>query len=161
MTIELPYSQGIATHRSGNSSDDLQGVDGQDNACPLVTLIIDFLLSSQISFSLLKSDHLIIRNKTNRQARTDKKHEAQATGTQCPAFPSEKESNTITAAFQGGGFSPFPPGSNCLFSSLTFSLSSSLLLALRKMVFDAAGGVAISAGEKVVPPKFEPTPTSK
>ena len=28
----------------------------------------------------------------------------------------EKESNTITAAFQGDGFSPFPPGSNCLLS---------------------------------------------
>ena len=28
-------------------------------------------------------------------------------------------------------------------------------------VFDAADGVAISAGKKVFPPKFEPTPTSK
>ena len=124
-----------------------------------------------IFHSSLKSDHLIVRNKTNRQAHTDKNHEAQITGIPYPAFPPEKESNTIAAAFQGGSFSPFPPGSNCLFSLLPFSVLSGLRLAFRKMVFGATGGVVlllsgrvpteISAGKKVFPPKFEPTSTCK
>ena len=48
---------------------------------------------------------------------------------------------TTTAAFQGGGFSPSPPGSNCLFSSLPLSLSLGLWPCCRKMVFDELAGV--------------------
>ena len=74
--------------------------------------------------------------------------------------------NKITAAFQGGGFSPFPPGSNCLFPSLGV-LSSGLRLAFRKMVFDEfAGVVAVPAraptrsfGEEMSQPWFDPMPT--
>ena len=53
----------------------------------------------------------------------------------------QKKDNTITAAFQGGGFSPFPPGSNYLFSSLPLSLSLGLWPCCRKMVFDELAGV--------------------
>ena len=31
---------------------------------------------------------------------------------------SPRKKRRVTAAFQGGAFSPFPPGSNCLFCSL-------------------------------------------
>ena len=76
-----------------------------------------------------------------------------------PKLPPGKKNDTITAAFRGGGFSLFPPGSNCLFSSLGV-LSLGLWLAFRMMVFDEfAGVVAIpahvpnrSVGEEVSSP---------
>ena len=128
---DLSCSQGIATHRTGNSSDDLrhlQGVDRQKDARPPVTLFIGFLRISIDFLSSLENYHPI-RTLHNKQARTDKKHEAQATGHPWPKVPPRKENNTITAAFQGGGFSLFSLGSNCLFSSLPLSLSSGLRLA--------------------------------
>ena len=40
----------------------------------------------------------------------------------------------VTAAFQSGAFSPFPPGSNCLFSSLFFFSSLGLWPCCRKVM---------------------------
>ena len=136
-----------------------------------------FFASPPTFHSSLGNDHLIIRNKTHRQAHTDKKHEAQTAGTQGQRSPQKKKMLTSTAAFQSGGSSPFPPGSNCLFSLLAVFLSSGSRLAFRKMVFDAAVAVVISlsarvpmrsarvpthsVGEEVSPPQFEPTPKSK
>ena len=60
----------------------------------------------------------------------------------------EKEKKTSTSFFQNGGFFPFPPGSNCSFSSLADSLS------LGKPIMSSSGG-------KMSPPKIELTPTSK
>ena len=52
--IELSYSQGITTHRTGNSSDDIQGVDGQENTCPLAAFITNFIRVSIVFFQLRK-----------------------------------------------------------------------------------------------------------
>ena len=64
-------------------------------------------------------------------------HKAQTENTKykqgASQLPPEKE-NKVTVAFQGGAFSPFPPGSNCLFSSL-------MVLRLR-----FAGVAAVPAG---------------
>ena len=47
-----------AMHRTGYSSDDLGGVDGQQNAFPPVAYISDLIRVSSHVFSSLKSDHL-------------------------------------------------------------------------------------------------------
>ena len=90
-----------------------------------------------------KKSHLI-RSIHNRHANT--KETSRASN---PMHPPEKENNTSTIIFQSGGSPPFPPGSNCLFSSLVDSLS------LGKTVMSS------SSREKMFPLKFELTPTSK
>ena len=74
-------------------------------------------------FGSLKSGHLkrTIIKEQSRRTHTDKKntkHKQRAS--LGPTFPAEKRKKTITAAIQSGAFSPFPPGSKCLFSSLVF-----------------------------------------
>ena len=87
----------------------------------------------------------------------------------------EKESR-VTAAFQGSAFSPFPPGSNCLFSSLdVLCLRFAGVAAVPASVPTCSVGEEMSAnvvvllvlarvstysvvGEKMFPPWFEPTP---
>ena len=112
-------------------------------------------------FSSLKSDHLIEQRIMDRQTGTQIQRTRSKSNEHPMAqrSPQRKNNNTITAAFQGGGFSPFPPGSNCLFSSLGV-LSLGLRLASRKMMFDEfAGMVAVparvstrSVGEEGPPP---------
>ena len=80
---------------------------------------------------------------TGRQAKAQQTSQASK-----PRVPSEKEKNTSASAFQSGGFPPFPPRSNCLFSSLAGSLS-------------LGKPIASSSREKMCFPKFELTPTSK
>ena len=78
-----------------------------------------------------------------------------------------KKTIPITAAFQSGGFSPFPPGYFLFFLLVVFSLG--LWLAFGKMAFDEFAGVAAvparvptcSVGEEISPPWFDPMPTSK
>ena len=139
----------------------LQGVDGQEDACPPVTLFIDFFLSFHSFFSSQKNDNLK-RTIHKRQTRNDK-------GTEHKQPPGKKK-NIDTPAFQGSGSPPFPPGSNFLFSSLAVFLSLGLRLACRETAVDAVGGVvislsarlptAISLRGKVFPPNFELTPTA-
>ena len=140
-----------------------------EDACPQVTLFIDFLLFPHIFFSSQENYHRI-RTIHNRQTSKDKstKHKQWAPG---PRVPPEKETNTGTPAFRGGGSPLFPPGSNCLFSSLAVFLSLGLRLACRKTVVDAVDGVVISlsahlrtvisARGKLPPPKLESTVTNK
>ena len=68
----------------------------------------------------------------------------------------QKRKGRVTAAFQSGAFSRFPPGSTCLFSSL-------VVLCLR-----FSGVAAVPAyvpicfvGEEMLRPWFEPTPAVK
>ena len=105
-------------------------------------------------------DRTMNNEQTDRHTKTkNTKHKLRAS--HGPKLPRGKK-NKITAAFQGGGFSPFPPGSNCLFSSLGV-LSSSLRLAFRKKVFDEfADVVAVPArvptrsfGKEMSPPWFD------
>ena len=67
-----------------------------------------------MAFSLLRSITWIekqsFRKQSTHKAQTENKQEASQ-------LSPEKESR-VTAAFQGGAFFPFPPGSNCLFCSL-------------------------------------------
>ena len=66
-------------------------------------------------FSSLRSDPLertIIYKTEHTQAQTENTKQKQGASQLSP----EKETR-VTAAFQGGAFSPFPPGSNCLLSS--------------------------------------------
>ena len=71
-------------------------------------------------FSSQRSDHLE-RTIIQQTKHTQSTHRAQTENTKhkqgASQLSPEKESR-VTAAFQGGAFSPFPPGSNCLFSSL-------------------------------------------
>ena len=73
-------------------------------------------LDPLMPFSSLRSDHLertiIQKNRAQTKYRQNTKHKQGAS-----QLSPEKESRVI-AAFQGGAFSLFPPGSNCLFSSL-------------------------------------------
>ena len=83
----------------------------------------------------------------------------------------EKESR-VTAAFQGGDFSPFPPESNCLFSSLdVLCLRFSGVAAVPASVptcsvsEEISASVAVlfarSVGDEIFPPWLEPTPAVK
>ena len=144
-------------HRTGNSSVDLRRVDGQEDARPPVTLFIDFLISRHIFSSSQDNDHLV-RTIHNKKVSKDKniKHKQ----------PPQKKNNTGTPAFRGSGSPTFPPGSNCLFSSLTVFLPLCLRLVCREAVFDEATGVVVtlpvrvpitrSVGGKVFPPNLNP-----
>ena len=94
------------------------------------------------------------------------------------AQSSLQEKDKITAAFQSGAFSPFPPGSNCLFSSLVvLSLGFDGVAAVSARAPTCSVGEETSADAVVilvparVParsvvgevcfPRFEPTPTVK
>ena len=109
------------------------------------------------------------KEQTDRHTKTKKKRSKNSEPPVAQSSPQEgKKTIPITAAFQSGGFSPFTPGSNCLFFSLVV-LSLGLRLAFRRMVFDEfAGVVAVparvptcSVGEEMSPPWFNPMPTSK
>ena len=104
-----------------------------------------------------------INKEQSRQAGTkrQKKNESKTTGIPGPALSPGKEKTTITAAFKGGGFFSFPPGSNRLFYLLSLSLPLGLWPCCRKLVFDAADvGVVVltarvstrSVGEEMSPP---------
>ena len=133
-----------------------------------------------MSFSSLRSDHLKrtrIKKKithTKHRQSTDRniKHKQRAS----PLSP-EKESR-ITAAFQGVAFSPFPPGSNCLFSLLiVLCLHFAGVAAVPASVSTCSVGEEMSAnvavllvlarvsthfvGEEMLPPWFEPPPAVK
>ena len=82
-------------------------------------------------------------------------------------FP-EKESR-VTAAFQGGAFSPFPPGSNWLFSSLDVLCLrfSGVVAAVEEMSASVAVLLVLarvsplSVGDEMFPPWLEPMPAVK
>ena len=103
---------------------------------------------------------------TDRQAKTKETSWASK-----PRVSPEREKNTSTSAFQYGGSAPYPTGSNCLFSLLTASLYSGLRLVFLQTILDKAKNVGVwlsvcipipsYSREKVLPPKFELTPTSK
>ena len=64
--------------------------------------------------------------------------------------------------FEGGAFSPFPPGSKCLFSSLVaLCLRFSGVAAVEEMSANVFVSSARSVGEEILPPWFEPTPAIK
>ena len=77
----------------------------------------------------------------------------------------QKTKDKFTAAFQSGAFSPFPPRSNCLFSSLPFSSSLGLWPCCRKVMFVVVLTSRVSTcsvvGEEMSPSWFEPTPAVK
>ena len=73
------------------------------------------------------------------QYTTDRQQKVQETSQASkPRFPPEKEKKTSTSVFQSGGYAPYPPGSNCLFSSLAGSLSSGLRHIFLQAIFDEA-----------------------
>ena len=67
-----------------------------------------------------------------------------------------KNKNKITAAFQSGGFSSFPPGSNCLFSSVVV-----LCLGFAGVEAVPARIPTCSVGEEMSANVVDPMPTSK
>ena len=86
-----------------------------------------------------------------------------------------KRKGRVTAAFQSGPFSPFPPGSNCLFSLLVvLCLRFAGVAAVPARVPTCSIGEEMSAdavvllvvrtrsvGEEMFPCGFEPTPAVK
>ena len=115
--------------------------------------------------SSLNNDHLkgTINNEQAERQTKIKNTEHKQRAFHGPTSSRSKKDNTITSAFHAGGFSPFPPGSNFLFSSMDV-LSSGLRLAFRNMTFDEfAGLVAVparvptrSVGEEMCPPDSIP-----
>ena len=77
----------------------------------------------------------------NNTQQTNKLRQNKQAGHRSPEFPQKREKNTSTSAFQSGGSAPYPPGSNCLFSSLDGSLSSGLQLIFLQTIFDEANDV--------------------
>ena len=107
-------------YRTGYSSDDPRGVDERENACPPVAYISDLIRVSPHVFQLVEkwspernNNHRTEQKDTHRQKCT--KHKQRAS--HGPTLSPEKK-DKITAAFQSDAVSPFPPGSNCSFSSL-------------------------------------------
>ena len=108
-------------------------------------------------FSSLKSGHLIGIINTSRQKDAHRqKHEAKTTSLPCPKAPPRKKKDKITAAFHSDIFSPFPPGSKCLFSSLVV-----LCLDFAGVAAVPARVLTCSVGEEMSRPWFDPMPTSK
>ena len=78
----------------------------------------------------------------------------------------QKKKDKVAAAFQSGAFSPFPPRSNCLFSSLPFSSSLGLWPCCRKLmsavvVLRARVSTRSVAGEEMSPSWFDPMSTNR
>ena len=117
-------------------------------------------LDPLMSFSSLRSDHLgrtiIQKHREQTKYRQSTKHKQEAS-----QLSPEKESR-VTAAFQGGAFSPFSPGSNCLFSSLVVLCPRFFgVAAVEEMSANVFVFFARSVGEEIFPPWFEPTPSVK
>ena len=146
-------------HRTGYGRDDLRVVDGQENACPPVAYISDLIRVSSHGFQLAEKvmtspDRTMNNEQTDRYTKTkNTKHKLRAS--HGPKLPPGKK-NTITAALQSGAFSPFPPGSNCLFSSVVV-----LSLGFAGVAAVPARVPTCSVGEEMSPPWFDPMPTSK
>ena len=107
----------------------------------LVRVSIDLLLSYHVFFSPQKKIITCFfqeQHTTGRQAKAQEASQASK-----PRIPPKKEKNTSTSAFQSGGSLPFPPGSNCLFSSLARSFSSGLRLIFLQTVFYKADGLEV------------------
>ena len=101
-----------------------------------------------------KSNYLGNKAHTNHRQSTDRKQTSSL-----PALPRKK--SRVTAAFQGGAFFPFPPGSNCLFCSLgVLRLRFSGVAAVEEVsanVFVSSYSVV----EGILPPWLESTPAVK
>ena len=83
---------------------------------------------------------------------TNKKKHEQKTSKELPSSPPEKKGR-VTAAFQGGAFSPLPPGSNCLLCWLgVLRLRFSWIAAVEKMSAKVLVLVDRSGGDGVLPP---------
>ena len=94
------------------------------------------------------------RAETKHEAQTESKHGA------TQLFPEKK--SRATAAFQGGAFSLFPPGSNCLFSSLLgLWPCCRKVLSAEILVLLSARVSTLSVGEGILPPWFESTAAVK
>ena len=103
-----------------------------------VRVSIFFLLSSHAVLRSQNNDHLFFpaaKNKNNTK-QTDRQEQKKRAGHPSPQFSQKKEYQYIR--FSKEWLPTFPPGSNCLFSSLASSLSLGLLLICRKTVFDEA-----------------------
>ena len=120
-------------------------------------------LSSCLSVSL-RNGHLEKRNNLgNKLHRAEtEKHEAQSTNRKPPSSP-EKKNSRGTVAFQGGAFSPFPPGSNRLFSSLLglWPCCRKVLSAVILVLFSLVRVSTLSVGDEIFPPWLEFTPAIK
>ena len=123
-------------HRTGYGSDDLRGVDRRENACPPVAYISDLIRVSPHVFQLVEkwspernNNYRTEQNDRNRQKTRRISNEPPMT-----QRPPQKKKDRVTAAFQSGAFSHFPPWSNCLFSSLPLSLSLGLWPCCRKVM---------------------------
>ena len=110
-------------------------------------------------FSSLKSSHLkgaIIIEQSRQTGIQRQETRSKSTSLPWPKAPTRKKKDKITAAFQSGAFSSFPPRSNCLFSSLVvLSLSFAGVAAVPAHV------PTCSVREEMSSPSFDPMPTNK
>ena len=87
----------------------------RENACPPVAYTSDLIRVSPHVFQLAEKwspeKNSNLKNRADRHTQsTDRKHESNKPSI-AQRFP-QKKKHRVTAAFQSGAFSPFPPGSN-------------------------------------------------
>ena len=145
-------------HRTGYSSDDLRGVDRRENTCPPVAYISDLIRVSPHVFQLVEKWSPERNNNYRTEQKYTYRQKTRSTSNEPPMVQRspQKKKDRVTAAFQSGAFSPFPPGSNCLFSSLPLSLSLGLWPCCRKVmsavVLTARVSTRSVVGEEMSPP---------
>ena len=124
----------------------------------LVRVSTGLLLSCHIFFSSQKKNDLVFPRTThNRQTSKNTRNKP---GIQAQSTPRKRKEYQYIH-FSKRWLPPFPPGSNCLSSSLASSLFSGLQLICRKTVFDEASEVGVWLSICVFFLKFEFPSTSK
>ena len=136
----------------------------RENACPAVAYISDLSTSPLMSFSFAEISSPEKKNNLGKQSthKAETKHEAQTESKQGAFQFSPEKKGRVSAAFQGGAFSPLPPGSNCLFCKLgVLRPRFSWIADVEKMSANVLVLVDRSGGDGVLPPWLESTPAVK